>query len=636
MNGKFKNYSKKNSNSYNKYNSRATSVEEDQELNQVKPTGRKGPNIGASRARIKDAVPPNKEPEKSMTYYQFQKKYFKELAYPKTIQVSPNPNEEVSRMSDPYAVINRTNNIFDAKYPGPENTSGNIVLQLARGSNSTMQHVVDAMDVLLSINYNYAKLTPTAESVKSVNDQIQNIWLEVQSTFQSQSFYQLPFFSWQVEKDKSGGQELMFDDPILDAVYYYQAFIQQGLNVALTYRKIMSLEKELKDMTFYKGSPIVGHIFGLLKKSSFRAAIDQVAKGLASNYADEAWTDQISTLYLTPSRKSASMLDPLINLRVKYERNDNIKVTSGAYEFSTASMVNYFTKSEEFINKLTCQEILTMARTSASVSTINTWFNSLVDSLGDMVEIINQFNNNFADMNTAFERMYQTGYTSWAKGVFIDIKDIDSNFKPEYNLMIEDLVRSIFSGGSSISYDTNIMNWVLYELNDKYLGIPRYAQVQGGAFLTFSAKNINGTGAPDNIMYPVLYKFVSASFTRRDGAKAPITRAQIAVKTSPELSRILSVSSIDDITINLPEVDVRDITAMKGKSWMIYALMSTIGCYRVRTGSSSYDMGVDPDKLFLVDVVQEDVTNQMLNHIRLTSPFKVIKPTKNVEMGFVI
>lgn len=606
---------------------------QDVEFNYSKRTGRTGPNEGSSRRRVSDSGKPEPEANKSETYFQFQKKYFRELSYPKTIQVAPDPNSEVTRMADPYAVINKTNLIFDAKYPEKENTSGNVIMQLPNGSNSTMQQVADALELKMKINYNYAKLTEESKAPKAVNDQIQNVWLEVQSTFESQAFYELPFFGWSCT---SGSKQ--FSDGLLDIVHYYQVFLQSGLTVPQTYRKIMSLEKELKDMTFYKGSAIVGSIYALLKKSSFRGTVDQVGKSMGSNFIDEAWIDQMATLYLTPSRKSASMIDPLVNARIEYYHNDDLTVVDaqGQEIIKTSGLADFFTYVDTFNDTLTCSEILRMARTGASQKEVLNWFNKLVDQMSAMVNSINRFNDLFADMNTAFNRMHQVGFTTWSKGIFIDIENINFNFAPQYNLMLDDLLRSIFSGSTEITYDSAIHNWKLYELNDIYLGIPRYSRKVGGAFLTFSSKSVNAKNAPLNILYPVLFGFKEASLLRRDGAVINILQASITIDDSPELSRLISLGSMDKVKFNLPSFDSTKITSTKGKAWLNYALMKLIGYYENKVSALKNIYGVDPDKLYMVDIVQEDITAQMLNYIRLTSPFRVIKPNMKQEIGYII
>lgn len=619
----------------------------DKEVNSKARTGKFGPNEGASTFKMKNSGQPERA-ERDVMYAQFEKRYFKELAYAKTIQVQPHPNQEMAVLADPYAVINRLNQVYDAKYPEEENVSGNVVQQLARSSNSSFQEVADCIRLRLKMNYNYAKLTNASKAPSSINDQIQNVWLEAQSTFQSQAFYQLPFFKWLVTRTSATGSganlPLQFSDPLLDAVYFYQTFIQVGYSIAQTFRKMMSMRKELMDSTFYKGSQKVGFAYGLLDKGSFRNTINQINKGLASNFTDEAWLDQVATVFLTPSRKSKSMIEPIQEVVVNYEYNDNLTIRTSepgvtpAVSFNTSLFTPFFLAAAEFSANLSASEILRMARTDAvTIPQITVWFNNLVANAETMLQAVNTFNDKFADLNTAFTRMWETGLTQWQKGVFIDIDDINQNFEPQYNVMIEDIYRSIFSGSSEITYSADFQEWVMYELNDEFVGIPRYSQRVGGAFLTFSTKTVTGaSGAPSNIMYPVMFSFQDCLITRRSGGQLPVSQLTQTINTSPELGRVLSVGNMDMKTVFLPSIDTTSISSNKGKGWTSFLLMRLVGWYSNKVSATATQLHVSPTKLCLVDVLQADVTNKMLNYIRLTAPFRVVKTETKTEIGFVI
>lgn len=558
------------------------------------------------------------------------RKSFRDLSYKNNVQVAADPHTEISLSSDPYAVQNRNNVVLDAEYPESPNETGNVLVQIARASNSTLQNVVDYFRVYLRLHYNYAKLTPTSPASQSVNDQINNTWLEVQSKLQAESFYSIPFFSWEVTGDT------MFIDEILDIVYFYQVFNQAVLTIPLTYRKVLSLEQHVKDMCFYKGAPIVERLYSVLKKSSFVGLIQSAAKAVASNYVDWRWLDQVSLIFLNPSRRFNGMLAPLNEAAVYYEYNDNLTVSVGDTPiFTTSEFKACFDAINTFVDQCSVENILSIARTATYGDfDVNADFiNPLVDMIDTIVAQVNDFNDRFNDLNTAFRNMARLGLTDWKQGLFIDSTRIQGDFQPKYNVMLEDVIQALYSGSSSIIYDDVLYKWKTTELLDMYTGIPRYMMKAGGAHLTFSVKDVITTDAPDNVLYPVMFSLIAANTVTRRGTRIPVTRASITLGDSNELSRLIPVGSLATDKVWVPGIDLSLFTTTQEKSWALRFLMGLVGYYQ--TSEPTLE-SVDPDKMFFIDIEQEDITNDMLDYIRQNSPFKTLKPTLKQKIGFIL
>lgn len=585
-----------------------------------------------NRAPVNSGTPTPPSSTRSQTSETFVKRSFSDLSFYKSIQVKADPNTEISETADPYAVLNYTNVVIDANYAGKPNAAGNIVLQLARGSNSTFQDISDYIRLKIKLNYNYQKLTATSKAPQAINDQTNNIWLDVQSKLQAEAFYNIPFFSWEVTGTT------FYSDTLLDIVNYYQVFLQTAIMIPLTYRKVLSMEKHLKDMTFYKGSAIVERFYGMIKKSSFKALVDTISKGVSSNFIDTKWFEEVSLFVTTPSRKSNSMNEALMDIWATYEHNDDLTVSintgsSSTELFNTGSLASFFTNAEYVFDNLSLETILSKSRLATSSTNPNDWFNPIVTALTVMSGFVNEFNTKFNDMNVAFKSMVRLDLTEWKPGQYVETSNIDNTYAPKYNVMIEDIYRSIFSGSASISYNNTINKWIIYDLWDEFTGIPRYTKDTGGAFLTFAAKDIDSTGAPANILYPVLFSFNTSKIVTRVGTTIPMTRTLHTFTNSPEISRLIPLGNLDAIVGAFPTIDIGSLASAKSKSWVSNMQLKLMGWYYNTQGSTNFIAAL-PSRICLVDIEQDDVTNAMIDFIRQTSPFRTIKPTNMVQIGF--
>lgn len=175
-----------------------------------------GPDASLESNPQKDAEVPTREYEINPS---FQRKAFKDLSFD-TITVKVDPAGEVSEGSDPYAILNRTNGIVDAIYPGSDNTAGSIVPQLAQSNDSTFENVPDSFEQEIKINIYYCKTNSKSNAdVKangkgSVNLKMDVPYDDILNTITAEAYYDLPFFKWSVGDDAP----IFSDDGALDVL----------------------------------------------------------------------------------------------------------------------------------------------------------------------------------------------------------------------------------------------------------------------------------------------------------------------------------------------------------------------------------------------------------------------------------
>lgn len=565
----------------------------------------------------------------------FYRKFYRDLGARNNIQVAANPLSEISRTSVPYAVINDNNPIIDARYPEDPNTTGNILVQIARGSQSTLQSVVDDYELSYNINYDYCKLNATSNASAAVNSQMNNIWEEVKAKLSAEAFYQIPFFSWEV----SGNT--MFQDPLLDITMFYQTVCQTVMLIPTVYKKMRSFEQTLKDMMFYENSSRMERLYNELNKTTFSGLVQAVAKSVSSDYVDGDWTNQVTMIFLNPSRKFNGMLSPLIDAKVKYNWNNNLQVSYGGKNIiDTSTYSSFFQAAEDFINKCSIMEFLYVARnvdlknSAGKPFEINKdFFNVMKTDLNTMIDQLVIFNDQFNDMNVAFKGMERLQLTKWRSGLYVSLDKLVNNFSPKYNIMLHDIMQATMSGSSDITYNQNTYKWQLYDVMDIYTDIPRYTKYAGGAPITFSLKNVVSTGAPANIMYPALMQFVTSTALTRSGKKVVITPVTTSLAGSVALQRLNSMANVTP-TMKAPSFNIgtANLTVYE-QSWVTRFLSQEIGYYST---TNPVQQGVDPDKMFLVDIEQDDVTNLMLDYVRQNAPFRTIVPSLEQKLGFII
>jgi len=563
----------------------------------------------------------------------FHKRTFTDLIFGQ-VTVKVNPSDEAGELADPYMIIGPTNKVIDANYYGEDNTSGSICPQMALGSGTNFANVADVLSEEVLINYNYTHHVATDNASPNANKSYYYPWADIDTSIQAEAFYDLPFFQWNV----SG--TTFYDDGILDIIDFYQICLQAVYQIPLRYKVLRSLEKELKDMCYQRGDSILNDIYARLKKKTLMGTIDGISEAVSTHYLDKKWFEEVSLLLAQPCKKAQGMLDPLIELKVKYPFNNNLTVKDSnnntLFSTSDTTYSDLFIKINDVLDKLSIQTVLTMARTNANYSTIQTWMNDIVSDVADIKNDLAVFTTHFADLVVAFKRMSKAGYTNWEVGQFLLLDNISENFKPVFNKMVFDIVRNTFTGARDIVYDAKLNQWKSLTIWDKYLGIPTYDEKQGGSILTFSTKSVvNSSGL--QLAYPAWFKFSSAAFLTRKGENYPVTLVDLQVNTGAiarVLGRLSPVSTTNAEYFHCPSIDISALSASPiQQSWIIEAAQHVFGYLRATVSAGNYNYCISDDILTSVDFVINDLTNAIDTQGRINAPFRVLKAVTKPVLG---
>lgn len=636
------------------------------------------PDSNLEEKKPKDSgVPAPKEQNVDMA---FQRRAFKDIAFG-SYSLPVNPQGEVSYEADPYAVVNRTNVIVDAKYLGSDNTAGKVVPQLAIGSGSTFNNATDIVDLTLKINYNYCSYENESESSvdttadPSVNKMFAEPWNDILETVSGEAFTDLAFFKWNVRTAPLGEEETATPpsgDGLLDLILSYQAVVQQVLMVPQAYRTMRSLEKHLKDMCYLHGSSKLNDMYGRIKKAAVVNAVKTIAESMMYHYVDTRWWKQVNMLISVPCRKSNSMIDPLICLNPEYKINPNLYVDNGNNKplFNTGgTMTSIMNKCQQLIMRMNPYVLVRMARNdSTDNAAIASWFNGFVDECGELSTLLDQFNADFKEMLVVFKRMAKIGVTEWQYGQYISVDKIDSEYQPKFNKLVYDIIRSIATGTEQIKYNLNLNQWETATLWDLFLGIPTYDYKSGGSILTFSSHEAyKPVGTPSTISYGALYSVnTSPYFMRcltRSNYEYQITVHDLELDTSTELRRLMPLDSYTSVDFKAPVIDMSghvynvpngatvnyynaaDSSAAQGvMSWALFAMAKIFGYVRQiksRSGSEgqyvyTYNDNIETDALCFIDVVIDDQRNALQTFCRKHAPFRTVKAGLDEFIGFAI
>lgn len=147
-----------------------------------------------TKTEFTDSGVPSKEitPNSDM----IQIKAFRDLSYGSTISIKVDPNTQASRMSQPYAIIARTNTVMDGVYPGEDNLAGIMLEQLMNSNNSKLVNNYDSASLKLRLNYLYLNIDGKADAANNfgaLNKEMGNAINEALATTDAEMVTQLPF-----------------------------------------------------------------------------------------------------------------------------------------------------------------------------------------------------------------------------------------------------------------------------------------------------------------------------------------------------------------------------------------------------------------------------------------------------------
>lgn len=646
--------------------------------------------------------------DRSLTY---NTKAFRDLQNVGNIEVHADPNAALSRGSYPYNIIDRTNKVLDANYTGYKNIEGNSLTQLNNNNSSQLLNCFDSIRLIRRINYLYMCYTDsswptTATDISNatghknlaMNLEMLKAFNEALSTAYSTMLTQLAYYLNTIEAPDTPIPESVND---LDSTAYqnygkmmglihYQTVLQNAVSPIAKYIQIRSLEQHILNMSYRREAPLIKALFGLLKKKAFIATLNAIGTATIGEYFDLDWMKQVNTLINIPSRKSNSMTDPLITLvattkipklvmktgntgTVFYDSDKVLKVngrftnpltfqtTTGDLDFETlVAYLNTFLDQNTILSWARKVTNLSGAALTAEVGEVETpsqYYECINKIIAAINTIVARFTTEVTDIRTFIDKMYQTRFVYWKKGVsfFVDEKAI-TLADPHYNVILADVLRASVGGSAIMVFDDETLRWSEYTLWNKYEGIPEFDRYSGGSFISFSLRRLyrdpetRGSWDDSYMCLPIIFN--DESVTTDFNSVYALTRKGLSVEITPTettelndnqvLARLLPLNTNTllkiptiDLTL-LPSYSLNDTTIKRVCSAALALLLNVAGYGSVKYGYGEDEttLALDPDYVCYLDLQLEDISNEMIQYCRNYSPFRVQTPDGRRTMGF--
>lgn len=601
--------------------------------------------------------------------------------------VQADPYDAALPVSAPYPMLAKFNKAVGGSYAGDDNIDGGNVQQYANSTRSKFLAFFDFMKMKISLNYRYmpsrlAQL-PTTEGPdgpyvgSGLVDQARQSIAEATSVLQATTFTQMAIYNYAVETDipmgtarrtakkykgKDGVEHTVYlytdlSDVIYATTRYYQTFLQDVINTLNWHNSFRLKMGTCIRSSWNRETPSLNSLFSLFKKKSWTALVDSVMLALPGEYVDVEWAKQANALALMPSRRSNSITDPVLELQTRLIHPGVFKMWildstgeitgNGPFYDDAIDMVktiltggtpatqqiSVWDALDDINNHLSAEYAMAWARSSdenkLTVETDNAYFNYVKYRLDVLSLCMTTFKTKFNDVREVLDVVSRTGLVTWSKGFRPSItRDTDAALFD--NKIVDDVYQMVFSGANNVHIDTHTKRWRTYTLWNMYSGIPEYDSKSGGAFLTFSGKNIDTADDVDYVFKYVPQMFMAdetiltssdtgvvVNTVARDGATAYIKAKVVNGATNVSLARLFPLDSMSNYTIKIPvlygELD------NEHRSTMIKTLTQVFGMGQINGEDTVY---IEPDLLAIYDIEINDITNDCIAYARSNAPFK--------------
>lgn len=609
----------------------------------------------------------NDKPKESATSAWMVQKSMRDLTA-RSISVAASPAIIAAGVANPYPMLAQQNKIIDTNYAGASNISGNVPVELTNNTQSGYLQSYDYATVRLGLHYNYLAINSSdknvavnREYVKAMNESLSNAFAE--------TFTDLPFFDYTITSDMPG-----YDDGetehILAFTTFYQGVLQNICHIINKYNQMLALEQTMYDQSWLRETPQLRSLYGLLKKASLQAAMQGLANYVPGSALDTAWLTQMNILCNVPCKKSDSFDDPLIIVD-GYTKLPNIDVSAGSGTpiFSYKNIANadaHDSSKNSYVTTLPSgitmnfEELVGSIISDLSVFTIANWardafsgaskiepkeyFNTLLDKVEALISMLSRFPKDVADFDVILKVMNRVGLNNWHYGAALKIDTPGHFYKPVYNKLIYDLISAYCAGGSYMEFDTNTRRWKFYTLWDKVEDVPEYDLRSGGAFLTFSLRDLPSDTdyTTTQWLIPILFEMeADIEILNRRGFNATIKRDTVYTYTQmaadPMLARLVPLPNMTDARLRVPTIDVQEDTAttLMNASYAIKFISKLAGIGRVAWASGKEYLTMNDSLMNLIDEQLEDVSNSMINQARVSAPFRTAVASDVRTLGFV-
>lgn len=508
----------------------------------------------------------------------------------------------------------------------------------------------------------------------------------------------------------------------LGALVFYQTALQNIVAPLAKYTELMSEEQELMNVSYRREAPILQQLFGQLHKKAFIAQLNAIGTAVLGEYFDTNWWTQMNTLRHIPSRKSCDMNNPMVtvcsshiipNVRL-YSGGTNPTIyfdttstnASTGFRYAQATLMDPENYSIQNYENITLEQIvllltkmldyhyvLTWSRrvntgvlnnATQYVTTASAYYRQITNCLDILSWFAARFTSSMSEIRTFLDKLVDSGLVYWKKGIKFNIDRVTS-VDVTYNQITADILKNSLAGSQTMHYDDQTKRWACTTEWNMYTGISEYDRKSGGAFFTFSLRNIDrnyteaGTSVVHTIQYhdsemllPILFDSnpVTYSITQSEDHAKPWAEQEsdhyasanvracnrLGAKfclgyqaytaanflASPILARLNPTFNYQ-LAAKCPNVNMANLVADNGSmtpeelarvmNMISKVLTQTCGYCAIYRNNINYEMA-DPDILAFIDLQIEDVSNEMIQYARNYSPFRVATPDGKRTMGF--
>lgn len=620
--------------------------------------------------------------------------------------IKADPYQAILPAATPYDIMGKFLKTVGGNYAGDDNIDGGNVQQYANSSSSKFLAYFDSMRMNLALGYRYLPIKygkradPNVEGDTDIGvlagmalvDENLKAMSEAISQLQSTTFTALAVNNFAIKTNLNMGSHARNDSGATTNPYgiytskdevlyglsmYYQLFLQEVLST-MNYHNSFRLKQgtAIRD-AWSREVPFLNAFFGLMNKKAFLSLLESINLSFEGEYIDRDFMEQTNLLTLMPSRRSNSITDPVLEIKTRFERPtifqvyllDDIQETEGVRSIkegrtayfddanmkATVSIANSSTveqipvtiwdacnKLKEYFTLKSTKEWARSVYNEGLLTSDTARYNNIKNYFDVIIHCMVQFKPKFSDYRECLDTMTRTGTINWFKGFRPSItKDTDAPLFQ--NLIVDDIYKMVMSGAEKITFNNSTKRYETFSQWNIYAGVPEYDSKQGGAFITFSAKNLSDISGNEGIEYlPRMFDVDKDSVhgdaiveaVSRDGHVAFITTGAVTMNSSTILKRLVPLGSQSGLQIRVPTVAYSS-SSSGGKTitWNTFdathystlykTLTQVFGLCRVKTtAAGSYDYALDPDLICVYQVEITDITNAAITYARANAPFR--------------
>lgn len=589
----------------------------------------------------------------------------------KSVTLKADPYQAILPTASDYPIQARFLRRIDGIYEGEANLDAGNAQQYNYSYASKWLHAFDYIYCKSVASYGMTPVDGENDAPgTALIDERRKVYSEAQSILDSTAYRNLEINNYAIETSLNmgsaetttvsyNGSNVQLYTNRYDVLYamgmFYQIFWQE-VHVAITAKNSYNFKQgTMIRNSFNRETAQLNSLFSNVNKAAFTNIVKTLAAEFRGEYIDRDFVRTLQSVTITPSRRSNSIFDPLIEFYADIKQIETFKVyildASGQVvgdpiDFVAALSTIPTGKTDpmslsQIVQAL--EDLFSAEKTAKWARNQNIYnpkttqarFNEmkyLIDAINTIVTTVKPM---FSDLRTAYDTLARAGIIRWEKG-YVPLVTTDTDNFLFNNGIVTDILKNAISGNASVTYNTITKRWISYTMWDMYDGIPEYDQRSGGAFLTFSFKDISGPDDDDKVI-----RYLPRLFTGgvsgdlvclmcdRTGHEFQVQRSAASAAGSANvvsLSRLFPLASQNNLKITMPQVDVSAYTPNTGEynvgavavgSMAMKCLCNVVKYAGVKTTSSgSYVVNCDPDLLSAYQVEINDITNEAQTYAR--------------------